>query len=347
MEILQPKNAKELAKMVKNLDFEKIKLDSSANKGITNLDKDNLTVAVRTGTTWSELDDFLKNHNYESCIYPKDTSVSIDEWIQTDGINLAGFKFGPTGRSLYDIEIVTYQGDLLNLGFKTTLFDALGYELKRLFLNSHNTLGITTECILQIRRRPETKIAIKIDLTPEINLKDIIAQINRKSLFPTLIFLTKSSNQSSLYILFDGERTIANAQVNVLKSALPNISVYDINPDEFLAILHEKTEGSIEFYLIAPSKFKALTEAFQSIPRAIVINQNTVLVAIDLSASNTSGVEANSKILDLSGKKAFIDPSNVDELRKFGDPLTPELIDKIRRAFGSIDTSKIAKKIKD
>lgn len=341
MEILQPKNPEELAKLFKSIDSKSLKLDTSMNTGIVAIDHESLTVTVRTGTTWRELRQALRDdmggRRYEPCIYPRDDLISLEEWLQADGMNIAGFKFGLTGRSLYDIEIVTFQGELLNLGFKTTVYSSLGYVLKRIFLGSNYTLGVTTECIMQIRRIPELQAGIKIDLTPDIDIKEILTKVNLKTLRPTLVFVTQNVNQQLvLYFLFDGMRRVVNAQLNVLNtiiSGYPGLMKSEVSYDQILARLYEKGSENLVFYLISPEKFKELLDTFSQISKAYILNPNTILVAFDLNKLNVPEASINSKVLELKGKKAYINPLNSEELVMFGDERTPELIQKIRTAF--------------
>lgn len=345
MEIIQPRNAEDLAGLIKLIDPQTVKFDLSANKGITLIDKDNLTVTVKTGSTWRELISSLKESRYEPCIYPKTLDITLEEWIQTDGLNLAGIKFGPTGRSLYDIEIVTYQGKILNLGFKTTLYDALGYELKRIFLGSQKTLGITTECIMQIRPLPEFKKFVKIPLPSQFNIKDLMIKINKKSLVPTLMFLDPDTGQqSNLYLVFDGISKLVESQLTTLKailSELPNLSLIEISESDFSSILYKAKIAECVFYFISSEQFGPLIEAFKSYSKAYVIDRATLLIAVDLKQLGIPEETANKTVLGLKGKKAYINPVNQDELLLFGDKLTFDLIQKIRTAFNS---KKILKK---
>ncbi|NVM28743.1 MAG: FAD-binding oxidoreductase [Candidatus Helarchaeota archaeon] len=336
MEILQPKNAQELAKLIKWLDSDPSQIDFSENKGISSIDKGNLTITLKTGTTWRELISYLKAINYEPCIYPKKESITLEEWLQTDGINLAGFKFGLTGRSLYDVEMVTYQGEITNLGFKTTLYDALGYELKRIFLGSQFILGISTECTMQIRKVPETKLALKLTLTPTFNIKELLEKFNRKSLRPTLIFFTQTDQVLILYILLDGAIKIVAAESSVISSVLSGYAgfAYDeVTENELLGNLYEPDGAALTYYLIAPEKLGELIQAFQLISKAYIINQNTIMVGLDLNKLNIPESAINSKILELRGKKVYIHPLNTEELMMFGEKSTPELIQKIRKSF--------------
>ncbi len=350
MEIIQPRNTQDLAGLMKLIDPRTVKFDLSGNKGISKLDKDNLTVTVKTGSTWREIFSSLKELQYEPCIHPKSLDIPLEDWIQTDGINLAGFKFGPTGRSLYDIEIVTYQGNILNLGFKTTLYDALGYELKRIFLGSQNSLGITTECIMQIRPLPELKKFIKISLPSQFNIKDLILKINKKSLIPTLMFSDQDTNQQfSLYLLFDGITKLVESQLATLKnilSELPGLSLTEISVDDFSSTLYKTKIANEFFYLISPEQFAPLTEAFKSYSKAYFIDRSTILVAIDLKQMGISEENANKTVFGLKGKKAYINPLNQEELLLFGDKLTFDLIQKIRTAFNSNEIQKRSTKNK-
>ncbi len=314
-----------------------IRVDLSQLEGVTAIDKDSLTVTVKSGTTWRDLNQHLKDLKYESCIIPKNDAKTLEDWLQNDGINIAGFKFGPTGRALYDIEIVTFQGDITNLGYKTTLYDALGYELKRFFLGSQNTLGISTEAIIQIRPVPETKRGIKLILAPEFDLTNFLKEVNKKTLIPTLmVFLQDENRQLNLYMLIGGASEIVAAQVSVLKAILEQLAnhVYnEISADELLSVLYKDDDTHLVYYLISPAKFSEFLRMFNNFTKAYQIDRNSILVGLDLSKLGMSERDANAKVLSLKGNKAYINPLNEEELVMFGEDFTPELVNRVRLAF--------------
>ena len=85
--------------------------------------------------------------------------------------------------------------------------------------------------------------------------------------------------------------------------------------------------------MIAPSKFEEFLAIFMPIIKAYVLNQNTILVAVNLNNVGMDEATANSRVFEHGGKKAYIKPTNIEELKMFGDEITPELIQRVRKAF--------------
>ncbi len=209
----------------------------------------------------------------------------------------------------------------------------MGYELKRIFLGSQKNLGISTECIMQIRKKPENSKAVKIKIKLD-NIFGFLSKLNKKSLRPTLVYLSKNEESTiSAHFLLDGATKIVNTQVEIIKSISENPSV-DISSEEFFKQFYNNSENP-KSYIVPISKIDKLLTIFNVFEKIFVIDENTILITFNSDKLPTSESEINKNILELNGKKANIHPLNKEELELFGDKKTAEIIQKIISSFNS------------
>jgi len=67
-------------------------------------------------------------------------------------------RYGATTNHVFGLEIVTAEGDILQMGGGVT--DAPGYDLTGVFVGSEGTLGIVTKVILRLLPRPEAAVTL-------------------------------------------------------------------------------------------------------------------------------------------------------------------------------------------
>jgi glycolate oxidase len=189
--VIQPKNTKEVAALVKLANEYKIPvyprgaatslsggslavkggmtLDMSQFEKKLTIDRENLlaitTPSVITG-------DIHKKAEEVDLFYPPDPSSSH---VSTIGGNLLenssgpkGLKYGTTKEYVIGLEVVTPTGEIIRTGGRTVK-NVTGYDLTRLIVGSEGTLGIVTEAILRLIPKP---LASKTLLASFIHLND-------------------------------------------------------------------------------------------------------------------------------------------------------------------------------
>jgi glycolate oxidase len=174
--VVQPKNAKEVAGLVKIAnDFKTpvyprgaatslsggslavnggITLDMSQFEKKLIIDRENLLAITSPSIITG---DIHKKAEEVDLFYPPDPSSSH---VSTIGGNLLenssgpkGLKYGTTKEYVIGLEVVTPTGDIIRTGGQTVK-NVTGYDLTRLIVGSEGTLGIVTEAILRLIPKP-------------------------------------------------------------------------------------------------------------------------------------------------------------------------------------------------
>jgi glycolate oxidase len=138
----------------------------------------------------------------EGLFYAPDPTSA--DWC-TIGGNLAngsagpcGAKYGVTGDAVRGLTVVLASGEILHTG-RSTLKGVAGYDLNRLFVGAEGTLGIITEAVLALSKRP-TSLATSI-----ATFDDVHAAVRAVTDF------TATGHRLSLLEIMD-ERCISSVQ---------------------------------------------------------------------------------------------------------------------------------------
>jgi glycolate oxidase len=95
-------------------------------------------------------------------------------------------KYGVTGRYILGVELVTPQGDVVQLGGKLVK-DVSGYDLKSLVIGSEGTLGIVTKAFIKLIGYPTAKSdLLALFKTPKEAI-DLVPVVLSKGIAPTSI----------------------------------------------------------------------------------------------------------------------------------------------------------------
>jgi len=127
---------------------------------ILEIDAANLMAVVEPGVVTNRLDAALRDYGLFFAGYP------MSEEFCFVGGNVAenagggrAIKYGVTGRYIHGLEMVTPDGDIVQLGGKR-IKDVTGYDLLRLMIGSEGTLGIFTKIFIRLLPRPTARTAI-------------------------------------------------------------------------------------------------------------------------------------------------------------------------------------------
>ncbi|MGD1833678.1 MAG: FAD-binding oxidoreductase [Sphaerochaetaceae bacterium] len=154
---------------------------------IIEIDKENLTVTSEAGIITNDLNEHLKQEGLFFAGYP----MSLETCFLGGNIaeNAGGgraVKYGVTGRYVLALEVVTPQGEILQLGGKVTK-DVSGYDLKQLYIGSEGTLGIITRATIKLLGLPEATSDLLVSFDTAQEAIDAVSAIMRAGITPTSI----------------------------------------------------------------------------------------------------------------------------------------------------------------
>ncbi|MEP6623705.1 MAG: FAD-binding protein, partial [Acidimicrobiia bacterium] len=124
-----------------------------APPGIVDVAPSDMTVTVRAGTTFAELDAALAAHGQECPLDPDDSAATIGGTIAAGLSGPRRLGLGPLRDYLLEVRFVTADGREIR-GGGPTVKNVTGYDIPRLFVGSLGTLGVITQVILRSRPRP-------------------------------------------------------------------------------------------------------------------------------------------------------------------------------------------------
>ena len=185
------------------------------------LDRENMTLTLEPGVLLMEIGKYVEE---QGLFYPPDPgekTATIGGNISTNAGGMRAVKYGVTRDYVRGLQVVTPQGDILEIGGKIAK-NSSGYSLRDLFVGSEGTLGIVTRVTLRLLPLPKVKTSLLVpfpDLAAAIRAVPAVIQ---SSAIPTAVefmerevilaaekFLARKfpDNSSDAYLLltFDGQ----------------------------------------------------------------------------------------------------------------------------------------------
>ncbi len=161
---------------------------------VLEIDEANLTVTSEAGIVTNELNEQLKEKGLFFAGYP----MSLETCFLGGNIaeNAGGgkaVKYGVTGRYVLGLEVVTPQGEIVELGGKVTK-DVSGYDLKQLYIGSEGTLGVITKATIRLLGIPNVASDLLVPFKSAQDAISVVPLIMKGGIIPTSIeFMDRSS----------------------------------------------------------------------------------------------------------------------------------------------------------
>ena len=158
----------------------------SRMRRVVSMDPNNLRAVVEPGVTNAEVSAAAAAHDL---YYAPDPSSQI---VCTIGGNVAEnsggahcLKYGFTTNHVHALEVVTAQGDIVELGHET--LDPPGYDLRGVFVGSEGTLGIATKVTLRLLRTPGHVRTLVADFASPSAAGDAVTAIIAAGIVPAAV----------------------------------------------------------------------------------------------------------------------------------------------------------------
>jgi hypothetical protein len=148
------------AKSIINQNQDKLKphfLDLKDHNRIIEYQPEDQVISVQTGITIGQLNESLAlNGQYLPCLMPED--YSICEIINAGSTGYFEHAYGLRSL-LLGLEVVLPNGQIINTGGKVVK-NVSGYDLTKLFIGAHGTLGVPSKAHLRVFARPAYSVTL-------------------------------------------------------------------------------------------------------------------------------------------------------------------------------------------
>lgn len=210
--IVKPKNAKEVSKVLKYANKEKINVVPrgggtalSANsipieksiilsvermKKIEEVDEENMTITCETAVTLGDLVEKLKeNDHLYFPLHPGDEGAHIGGMVIMNAGGVRAVRHGIMRNQVRGMEVVLPTGEIINFGGKEgkLVKNNAGYDLMQLMIGSEGTLGIITKATLKLYPEPKASGTMIISFEDRKDAFKSVPEILRRGIIPMAI----------------------------------------------------------------------------------------------------------------------------------------------------------------
>jgi len=181
-------------------------LDLRAMREVLEYTPEDMTVSVEAGVTLAQLQARLAEHNQW---LPMDAAgagaLTIGALLATNKSGPRRFGYGTIREHLLGIKVVLADGRVIKAGGKVVK-NVAGYDLCKLFVGSHGTLGVIVEATFKVLPRPESELFLKRATTQLDEFAPLLQQVNQSPLTPVVLDLHGSHAGHTFVLGFAGAR---------------------------------------------------------------------------------------------------------------------------------------------
>jgi len=170
---------------------------------ILEIDYNNMMMVLEPGVVTNDINEVIAEKGLFYAGYPMSVETCfIGGNVAENAGGGRAVKYGVTSRYIMGLEVVTPEGDIVQLGGKLVK-DVTGYDLKQLIIGSEGTLGIVTKAIIKLIPLPTAKVDLLVlfkDVKSAIKMVPKI--MTEEKIIPTSVeFMDKLSVQASCQFL--------------------------------------------------------------------------------------------------------------------------------------------------
>ncbi|MHC6203193.1 FAD-binding oxidoreductase [Breznakiellaceae bacterium SP9] len=212
------------------------------------LDKPNMVAVVQAGMVTNDLANAVQDEGLFFAGYPMSLQTCvIGGNIAENAGGGKAIKYGVTGRYVLGLEVVTPEGDIVELGGKLTK-DVTGYDLKSVIIGSEGTLGIVTKAIIKLIGYPAARSDLLVLFKTPKEAIDLVPVILSRGITPVSIEFMDRLCVSTTCKYLNESLPYENAGAMLL------IELDGTNPDQIEADLIEtgklcESSGALNVYV--------------------------------------------------------------------------------------------------
>lgn len=146
-------------------------LDLTGLKGISQIDRENLTAEVWSGTSWKELRQGLAEFGLTTCSEPSSgESSTVGGWFNMEGYGIGSAAYGCFHNQVKHVQAVLADGRII----ESTKDNC--YPL-HWFAGSEGTLGVTTKLTVQVRAIPEQELHLAVEYAGAAQVQEALTRL--------------------------------------------------------------------------------------------------------------------------------------------------------------------------
>ncbi len=181
-------------------------LDLRAMRGVLEYTPEDMTVSVEAGVTLAQLQARLAEHKQWLPIDPPGAdTLTMGALLAANKSGPRRFGHGTIREHLLGIKVVLADGRVIKAGGKVVK-NVAGYDLCKLFVGSHGTLGVIVEATFKVLPRPESELFLKRTSARVDELAPLLQQVNESPLTPVVLDLHGSPAAHTFVLGLAGPR---------------------------------------------------------------------------------------------------------------------------------------------
>jgi glycolate oxidase FAD binding subunit len=206
-------------------------LSMAEYKGVVEHATGDLTVTVRAGTTFTELQTYLAQHGQKIALDPAwPDEATIGGIIAANESGPKRLGYGSARDNVIGLRIVYPDGTIIRSGGKVVK-NVAGYDMNKLFIGSMGTLGVLTEVTLKLRpiSKCESLVLVSFPVDEPADIRSFIIKILDSTLEPTSLELLTPAlsekltgvNQYTVAMSFEDVESSVRYQEETVESMKP------------------------------------------------------------------------------------------------------------------------------
>ncbi len=254
-------------------------------KGIVEHVVGDMTLTVKAGTTFKELQDYLAQHKQKIALDPfQPESATIGGIIASNDSGPKRLGYGSSRDVVIGLRIVYPNGNVIRSGGRVVK-NVAGYDMNKLFIGSMGTLGVLSEVTIKLRPLPKYE-SINLLLFPQGNIEEIrafavklldstVEPVTLELISPNLSEKLTGKSCFTLAIGLEDVETSVRYQENLIQNMQPAHT--DLKP----LSQHEAQSFWDQFYSITPTSSNDINSETQASLKVGVINMDVTNVIKD------------------------------------------------------------------
>ena len=209
--ILQPANTEQLSQMLAAAFAKKEKVERvelAALNRVLEYTPEDMTVTVEAGITLAALQAELGRHRQWLPMDPPNLErVTISEILNASLSGPRRFGYGTIRDYLIGITVLLADGTTIHSGGKVVK-NVAGYDLAKLFIGSHSSLGVTVAATFKLRPVPELEQFVQAQCDSLEKADQLVEAVIQSAVTPVVLDLHKLSGSLALTVVlgFAGTR---------------------------------------------------------------------------------------------------------------------------------------------